>query len=157
MGGRAEETLRSLGDAVRLVEKDRPHDVVVLALLQAEFLHLDLLHGQALAVMDKVVNPHLGSLSPAERFSVEQNRSDLQFYSPKAGTALFYNIVDQKRLLDFEWLDYRDLFSAKQDADRGKHFETLPVLWQQHRRAYLHGCWLRNDGRMVSWRGNVFT
>ena len=141
MGGSARDALRSLGDVVRLVEKDRPHDVVGLALLQAELLHLDLLHGEALAVMDKVVIRHLDSLTPAERFSVEQNRSDLQFYL-QGDTAHFYNIVDQKRLLDFEWLDYRDLFSAKQDADSGKHFETLSVLWQQHRRAYLHGCWL---------------
>jgi hypothetical protein len=142
MEGRVEAALQALDDAVRLVGKDRDRDAVALGCLWAELLHLDLRHDDALAVMNQVVVPHLPSLAAEERFGVEQNLSDLQFYSPSADVRLYYNVVDQKRLLNFEWLDYRDLFSAKQDAERGKHFETLPILWQQHRRAYLHGCWL---------------
>jgi hypothetical protein len=142
MEGQIEVALQSLHEAVRLVANERPRDAVALGLLWAELLHLDLRHDDALAVMKKVVTPHLPSLTAEERFGVEQNLSDLQFYSPTAADGLFYNVVDQKRLLNFEWLDYRDLFSAKQDAERGKHFQTLPVLWRQHRRAYLHGCWL---------------
>lgn len=142
MEGRVEEALQSLNDAIRLVTTARPRDVVALGLLQAELLHLDFLYDDALTVMEKTVTPHLASLTAEERFGVEQNRSDLQFSSLRPDTALFYNVVDQKRLRDFEWLDYQDLFSAKQDAERGKHFETLPILWRQHRRAYLHGCWL---------------
>lgn len=142
MAGDVDAALQSLEVAVQLVVHDRPLDAVALGLLQAELLHLDLRHDDALAAMQKAVTPHLPLLSAAERFGVEQNLSDLQFYSAKAGASLFYNLVDQKRLLNFEWLDYHDLFAAKQDADRGRHYETLRILWQQHRRAYLHGCWL---------------
>lgn len=142
MEGRVEEALKALDDAVQLVTTGRPHDVVAVGLLWAELLHLDFRYDDALAVMEKVVVPHLASLTPEERLGVERNRSGLEFYVPGPDTALFYNIVDQARLLDFEWLDYRDLFVAKQNADSGKHFETLPVLWQQHRRAYSHGCWV---------------
>jgi hypothetical protein len=141
MKGGIAASVDALADAVRLVDTDRPRDVVALGLLHAELLHLDVLDDGALAVMEEVVTPHLASLTAVERFSVEQNRSDLQFYLPGAATALFYNIVDQKRLLNFEWLDYCDLFAAEQDARRERHFDTLPILWQQHRRAYLHGCW----------------
>jgi hypothetical protein len=54
-------------------------------------------------------------------------------------------------LINFEWLDYRSLFWAKLDAERERHFETLPVLWQQLRRAYLQGCW-----RARQWMSMVF-
>jgi hypothetical protein len=142
MHGHVEAAFQSIEDAIRLIVRDQPRDAVALGMLRAELLHLDLMHDEALTCMEKVVAPHLSALTPEERFGVEQNRSDLQFYMPGAKTDLFYNVVDQKRLLSFEWLDYRDLFSAKQDAERGKHYETLPILWQQLRRAYLSVCWL---------------
>jgi hypothetical protein len=151
MEGQVEAALQSLEDAIGLVGSDRPRDTVALGMLRAELLHLELRHDDAMAAMKKVVIPHLPSLTAEERFGMEQNLSDLQFYSPAAGDGLFYNVVDQKRLLNFEWLDYRDLFSAKQDAERGKHFETLPILWQQLRRAYLHGCWLARR-----WTSHLF-
>ena len=141
MEGHVDVALQSLDDAIRLVANDRPRDAVALGLLRAELLHLDLLHDDALVVMKDVVTGHRPSLTAEEWFAVEENLSDLQLCSPAAIGGLFYNVVDQKRMLNFEWLDYRDLFSAKQDAERGNHFETLPILWQQHRRAYLHGCW----------------
>ncbi len=140
MRGEMGHALQSLTEAIRLVGRDRPTDVVALGLLRAELQHLDLLHDEAIADISTIVNPNLASLTVHERFGVEQNLSDLQFYS--MSTDLFYNVADQKNLIHFEWLDYRELFAAKLDADRGKHFETLPVLWRQHRRAYLHGCWL---------------
>jgi hypothetical protein len=151
MEGRVEVALQALEDAARLVADDCPRDAVALGMLRAELLHLELLHDEALSVMENVVIPHLPALTAEERFGVEQNRSDLQFYSPGASTDLFYNVVDQKRLLNFEWLDYRDLFSAKQNAERGEHYETLPILWQQLRRAYLHGCWLASR-----WTSHLF-
>lgn len=142
MEGSIEDALQSLNNSIETVGNSRPRDTVVLGLLKAELLHLDLRHEEARAVIEKVVSPHLAELMAEERFGVEQNLSDLQFYTGNFGTALYYNVVDQKRLLDFEWLDYRELFTSKQDADRGKHYETLPILWQQHRRAYSHVCWV---------------
>jgi hypothetical protein len=151
MEGAVDAALQRLDDAIRLVGNDRPRDVVALGMLRAELLHLELLHDDALAVMIKVVTPHLPALTAEERFGVEQNLSDLQLHSTAPDDARYYNVVDQKRLVNFEWLDYRDLFSAKQDAERGKHFETLPILWQQLRRAYLHGCWLPQQ-----WTSQLF-
>jgi hypothetical protein len=142
MRGQLATAFQVLNDALRLVPDNRPRDIVALGLLQAELLSLDLSKKEALAHFEKVVLPHLRCLTAQERFAVEQNHSDLQLAASGSGTDLFYNLVDQKRLLNFEWLDYRDLFTAKQDADRGKHFETLPTLWRQLRRAYLHACWL---------------
>jgi hypothetical protein len=142
MEGYVDEALRTLEDAVKLVENDRPRDIVALGMLMADLMRLELRSEDALATMKRIVTPHLSSLTPEERFGVEQNLSDVLFPSHPAGYSLFYNIVDQKHLVKFEWLDYRDLFSAMQDAEGGDHFKTLPILWQQHRRAYLHGCWV---------------
>ncbi|HWB14477.1 MAG TPA: hypothetical protein VG826_34950 [Pirellulales bacterium] len=137
----SEGVTQSLQDSIGLVGGDHPRDAIALAMLKAELLHLDYAHGEAIAVMAEVVSPRLPVLTPKERFAVEQNRSDLQLYVGEGGADLFYNIVDQKRLVEFDWLDFRQLFSAKQGAERGKHYETLPILWQQHRRAYLYNCW----------------
>ena len=142
MGGSADDAAQLLQESIGLVGSDHPRDAIALAMLKAEVLHLDFAHDKALAVMTEVVSPRLAELLPEERFAVDQNRSDLQPYVGGPWGDLFYNVVDQKRLVDFEWLNFRDLFSAKQQAEEGKHYETLPALWQQHRRAYLHGCWL---------------
>jgi hypothetical protein len=141
MEGRIDDTLQSLTDAMLQQPSDRHREVVALGALRAELLHLDHRHEAAASVIDNDLAPHLSALTAQERLGVEQNLSDVQ-RSSSISHELFYNLYDQKRLLNFEWLDYRDLFEARQDADRGKHYKALPILWQQHRRAYLHGCWL---------------
>lgn len=141
MGGQIAAVLQSLAAASALVTEDRPRDRVALGLLHAELLHLDERHGDALGIMQREVMPLSPALSADERFGLEQNLIDLQFASRTPSGDAFYNVVDRKRLVKFEWLDYGDLFGAKQQAERGKHFETLPVLWQQLRRAYAQGCW----------------
>src|SRR6266849_2253801 len=95
--GGIDGALKSLEDAIALVKNDHPRDAIALGLLQAELLHLELRDDEALAVMEKVVIPLMPFLTAAEGFGVEQNRSDLQLFSPGGDTALFYNIVDQKR------------------------------------------------------------
>src|SRR5262249_10521022 len=141
MAGHLEETRRVLWTAVAQTPVDRPRDLVALGQLYAELLHLDRRDGEALEEFDKVVMPNLSKLAEEERVGILQNRSDLQQYLSGEGVGLFYNLVDQKRLLNFEWLDYRDLYEAQRDAARGRHYETLPALWRQLRQSYLHGCW----------------
>lgn len=140
MEGRLAEALQALEQATSLI-KDRPRDLVALGLLRAELLRLDFMEDESLVVMQDAVEPYLTALTAEERLGIEQNLSELRWYT-RESTGLFYNIVDRRRALNFDWLDYRELFEAKLEADRGKHFEALPILWQQHRHAYLQGCWM---------------
>lgn len=151
MQGGVKDVLASISEAIRVAGNASPRDVVAMGMLYAELLHLELLHRDALEVMERIVSPNLASLTAEERFGVKQNFSDIQFRSFGRGTDLFYNVVDQRRLAHFEWLDYHDLLIANQDAERGKHYETLPILWQQLRRAYLHLCWLP-----MRWTSQLF-
>src|SRR5262249_11997542 len=75
----------------------------------------------------------------------------IQMFVSGAGVGQFYNLVDKKRLLNFEWLDFRDLFEAEREAGKGKHYNVVPVLWRQLRQAYLHGCW-----RAAKWVAQLF-
>jgi hypothetical protein len=144
MRGRTDEAVNSLDVALTLVSGN-PRDAVAIGLLKSELLRLQFQYNEALQVMNDIITPRLAALNVAERFGVEQNLADSQFYSHRHagdGTNLFYNNVDRMHLLRIEWLDYRELFSAEQSAKTGKHFKTLAILWQQHRRAYLSGCWM---------------
>ena len=141
MKGHVRRAVRSLAKTIRLLPAGRHRDIVALGQLQAELLHLDLLHADALAVVQEVVIPHTLPLTDEERLAVEQNRVDLQFFAPNKDAFHFYNLFDQKQLVGCEWLDYYQMFVAKQYADEGKHYESAPILWQQHHRAYLYGCW----------------
>jgi hypothetical protein len=144
MGGKLDSSIRGLKEVIS-VSNDRQYDVVAAANLWAELLHLDGDHKTSMQVMNEYVVPYLDSFSPAIRFGLEQNLSDVQLYLPTPSTDGFYNLVDQKRIIEFEWLDYGDLFSAEQNARAGKHRQVLPVLWRQHRKSYLHGCWLAQN------------
>ncbi|HZZ80634.1 MAG TPA: hypothetical protein VFE62_19175 [Gemmataceae bacterium] len=141
MNGRLDESLTFLNAAINILSSDQLYDRIAIALLSAELLHLELRDEESVAIMKKEVTPHLASLPPEERFGIEQNLSDILFPLHPIGYSLFYNVVDQRQMVNFDWLDYRELFEAKQEAEGGNHFKALPILWQQHRRAYLHGCW----------------
>ena len=138
--GNFEGVLRSLEVSSLSLGGGPVYDRVAVGMLRAELLDADFRGDEAVEVFDREVTPLAESLPQSHRFAVEQNRLDLssQFWK---STAEFYHLADRKRLSGFEWLDYADLFGARQSADAGKHYETLPVLWQQLRRSYLSGCW----------------
>ena len=152
MRGEFENALRSLQDYFLILPMNLNRDKVAIGMLRSELLHLNLQNEEATRAFDEFVTPHTSALTQEEKFAVEQNRNDLDFarWAPN-NVGDFHNLVDQKQLLNYEWLNYRDLFEAKQNAEQGKHNRTLPVLWQQVRRAYYHGCW-----RAQQWTGQLF-
>lgn len=156
MQGQFDEALHALEQAVQLVGDERIRDVVALATLRAELLHLNRQDREALIWYRERVLPQKDQLDTEEQFVVEQNLADLEFstWSPNAGTT-FYGLVDRRRLAGFEWFDAEAVLAAQNAAAEGKHYEALPVFWQQSVRAYLQGCWLSARLAAVRFAGEA--
>jgi len=142
---RARAMAGSLDDALaKLAESSRYANPVcervAIGLLRAELLDSDLQFEEAEKVFRGEVEPFARELPDAHRFVIERNGVDFANRLRK-GPKDFYHLVDRERSAGVEWLDYRDLFQAKQQAAAGKHYEAVPLLWQQLRRAYMSGCW----------------
>lgn len=127
---------RALHRASDGLPPDRSHDRVALGALEAEVLELDCRHDRALEAFEARVAPHLPHLAHDHRLAQLQNRAGIG-----APSSDFYHLVDQRRALGLEWLDYHDLVVAEQKAAENRHPEALAILWQQLRRAYRSGCW----------------
>ena len=138
MAGSLDDALGTLAEAGR--HTSRISERVSIGLLRAELLDGDLQFEEAEKVFKEEVEPYARELPDAHRFVVERNGIDFANRLWK-GTQNYYHLVDRERSAGVEWLDYQDLFQANQKAAAGKHYEALPLLWQQLRRAYLSGCW----------------
>jgi hypothetical protein len=141
MRGHVADALAELARTIEIVGASSGREMVALASLRAELLHLNRQHDDALATFQQFVLPRKAELSTEEQFVVEQNLADLQFslWSRDAGDT-FYGLVDRRRLVGFEWFDAGDALAAHDAAAAGKHYDALPILWRQCVRAYLQGC-----------------
>ncbi len=138
MAGSLDDALATLAEAGRYTT--RVSERVAIGLLRAELLDGDLQFEEAEKVFKEEVERYARELPDAHRFVVERNGIDFANRLWK-GTQDYYHLVDRERSAGVEWLDYQDLFQANQKAAAGKHYQALPLLWQQLRRAYLSGCW----------------
>jgi len=116
-------------------------DRIAVGVTYAELLLLDSRIDEAVAIMQNNVEPFRSSVSKSAQIAVDENSQFLRMHGGLNFIGEFYNITDMKRLLNFQWLDYEELFSASQDTQRQRSNQSLPVLRQQHRRGYLTGCW----------------
>lgn len=142
MQGDLDEALRGLDRAIEIAGDERVRDVVSLATVKAELLHLNRQDAEALRWYRERVLPLKARLEAEEQLVVDQNLADLELvtWSPDADATL-YNLVDRRRLTSFDWFDAHDILSAHDAASAGKHYEALPIIWRQVVRAYLQGCW----------------
>lgn len=141
MNGELAEAVESIDKYIESLTDECWRDRVALASLQAELLYLAQREADALVKFNMIIDPLMSMLTNEERFAMEQNRINLQLGNSADGVRQHYNTFDQREILGFQWLKYQDLFWARQNAESGKHYEVLPVLWRQHRRAYSLGCW----------------
>ncbi|MEZ6142148.1 MAG: hypothetical protein R3B84_16425 [Zavarzinella sp.] len=132
---------KSLANIARLHEIHMSCSVsrVALCMLEAELYDLNYQEQEAIDCIKNSVIPLMGKLAPEIRLVVEFNLSSLKLNSELVN--LRYNVIDQKRLIDFNSLDYQRLFQANYNLDFGRHSEYLGVIWQNYRRAFLQGCW----------------
>ncbi len=142
MRGQLAEALAALSQATELLTDDQYRDAVAIGTLRAELLQLDQQHQEALACFESNVMPRKKRLTREEQFIVDRNLSDLQFklLLPR-GAFTYYNNLDQERLAGFELFDALGVLQARTAAAEGKHYEALPIVWQQSVTAYMQGCW----------------
>src|SRR5262249_42631445 len=124
----------------------RELEVVALAMLRAELLHLDCQDGAAVEQFDLLILPRLDRVGKAARFVVEQNQVWLKLAQfQQEAAAEFYHLHDRQRTAGFEWGSEREFASAQEALEEGKHHQALAALWRGVVRTYRQGCWQVHD------------
>lgn len=119
-----------------------PLDEVGIGLLESEIYALDLRPQDALTAFEKYVDPRLAELDRHTAAVIADNKSVLIMGGANASTEdEFYHLVDVRRILGVELRDHSAIVEASSQAAKGKHFEALPIFWQQLRSAYNMQNW----------------
>ncbi|MCB9858474.1 MAG: hypothetical protein H6818_22580 [Phycisphaerales bacterium] len=112
-----------------------PVDKAAIGLLESEIFALDLQPREARRAFEEYVEPLLASLSPSTAALIADNKAML-LVTAMEGTGDFYHLVDVRRILGVDLRDHASVLEARSNADAGKHFNVLPIYWQQLRRSY---------------------
>lgn len=128
--------------ALRMLAESRtsataPLDRVALGLLESEVYELDLRPAEARTAFENYVDPHLSELDRGIAAVVADNKALILMgiFDRSAGDE-FYHLVDARRILGIELRDHSAILQAIHAAAEGKHYEALPLYWQQLRAAY---------------------
>jgi hypothetical protein len=126
------------------VEADgNPLDVVAAGLAESELYYLDCNFDAALRVFTSRVDPLLDRIDERVASIIADNKSRIQMASLRfPAPEEFEHLVDQRRILGVEMHDYAGLLEAADWAAKGKHFNALPIYWQQVLRTH----------RLQNWR-----
>ena len=120
-------------------------DVIALAMLRAELLHLDERDAAALEQFELLIRPRLDRLDLTTRLAVEQNHIDLRTdrLGPDTARAVsdLYHLYDRKQAADVEWSDNLNLAVALEAIEEDNHRKALSALWYEAIRTYRLGCW----------------
>lgn len=119
-----------------------PYDSLAARLLRAEMLYLD---GKEQESFDEIENATglLSGIDSSEvEMSVRRNASAVaaSLMQPSSSQD-FYSLVDQQRLAGINLRDTTSVLDAKEAAEKGKHYDTLPALWGEYERTFRQGCW----------------
>jgi hypothetical protein len=119
-----------------------PYDLLAARLLRSEILYLD---GRGQEAFDEIENATglLSGIDSAEvEMSVRRNASAVatSLLQPTSSQD-FYSLVDQQRLAGINLRDTTSVLDAKEAAEKGKHYDTLPALWGEYERTFRQGCW----------------
>src|SRR5665213_2803611 len=112
-------------------------DRVALGLLESEIYALDLRPAEARAAFENYVDPHLSEIDRGIAAVVADNKALILMSTfDQSASDEFYHLVDARRILGIELCDHSAILEAALGAAKGKHYEALPVYWQQLRAAY---------------------
>jgi len=124
-----------------LASGDAHIDRIAVHLLKAELLYADDNSEDSLQVFREKIDPELYNLPDEIRLTIGDNRNLISFPHESEHFRQFYHGFDERRLAGVRILNHDALLSAMKSAQEGKHFESLPILWRELRRAYLKASW----------------
>lgn len=138
----SENSIAKLDEAVdRLASGDARLDRIALHLLKAELLYLDNKAEKSLEVFRDKIDSELHDLPDEIRLIIGDNRNLIGTWHEPEHPRRFYLGFDERRLAGVRILDSNALLAATRSAEEGKHFESLPAVWRELRRAYLKASW----------------
>ncbi len=138
MRGHLEESLLNLERLCTQTQRD----VVAVALLKAELLHLNREDSRAVEVLRESVTPHLETLDAIEQLVVDDNLADAQLaLDPAESSKLFYSAVDRRRLMGVQWSDGWTAAAAYESIDSGKPQHAISKLGKELIHCFGSGCW----------------
>lgn len=137
--GSREDALSRLLTEIDHVGTDRPIDRLVLLLASAEILHLDCDDEGAFAIFAEGIDPLLSYVPEQVAIAVAYNRSDVAMAMLRPDD--FYGVVDRSHIADVDLWHYRAFFEVHEAAAAGKHYDSLPAVWEELLRTYRQGCW----------------
>jgi hypothetical protein len=140
--GGVDIALRSLEVVTRSIE-DTSVDALAIMVLKAQLLYLDRRNSEAKEVFDMNVRPRLEELAPETALLLSDNGILISQALLSPDIEEFYHLADQRRLLGMELWDASASARIDKAARDGKHYEALPICWQQLLRAYESLCWRR--------------
>src|SRR5262249_50623340 len=131
MRGRLDGALDGLRlEIARAMANGLTEDVIFLAMLKAELLHIEGQESLAVDQFESVIRPRLGEGSFRLRSIVESNQIGigLDLFDQRAGEE-YYHLVDRMRIAGVELQDARAIARAWAAVEEGKHSEALSAIW----------------------------
>ncbi|HUW12677.1 MAG TPA: hypothetical protein VM537_23320, partial [Anaerolineae bacterium] len=133
----AEDVLRKAANSVEAIP-----DRISLAMLHAELLHLSFRDEEAAGILRESVALISGRIAEERALAVADNQAMVSLHLLEASSSHeFYALTDMRRLAGVELWDTSAVIRAQGAAERGEHYEALPVFWRLIASTYRLGCW----------------
>ena len=139
MLGHLGKAVAHLDDTLQAVVPTATLDRLVLLMAKVEILFLDCREEEALLIYTEELDDLIDHVSEEVAIAVSYNRRDisLAMFQPDD----FYALPDRSEIADVDLWNYRPLYAGRESAAADKHYEALPVVWEELLRAHNQGCW----------------
>ena len=122
-----------------------------LAMLHAELLHLSFRDEEAASILRESVAPTMSGIAEDRAFAAADNQAMVSLHLVEARSSHdFYALVDVRRLAGFELWDTSAVIRGRGAAEKGEHYEALPVFWRLIVGTHRLGCW-----RSYQWASDL--
>ncbi len=140
MRGDAKEAEEALGAASDSAQGTPER--MCLDMLHAELLHLSFRDKEAAELLRKSVAPSLGDIAEDGALAVLDNQAMVSLNLFEASSSHeFYALADIRRLAGIDLWDASAVIRGRGAAEKGEHYEALPVFWRLLVGTYRLGCW----------------
>ena len=137
--GKQDQALSHLDNALKGVRTSTTLDRLMLLMAKVEILFLDCHEKEALKLFIEEIDDLIVNVPERVAIAVSYNRSDVAMAMLEPDD--FYGNFDRSRIANVELWGYRTLYGANEATAAGKHYDSLPAIWEELLRAYRQGCW----------------
>lgn len=128
-------------------------DQIAIFLLKAEILFLNGSDKESLDVFRNDINPMLDLIPINIRLIIEANQNEVALAQYEHGSIhKFYQSFDFRKIAGIKLKDADAIIIADEAARAGKHYDALPIYWQQLLSSYYLGNW-----QSFKWASNRLT